>query len=352
MSPTGMDLVFSPLETKRFGFKVFRATASGPDAASLRRALLAHRPDLLIVRIPAAELGALGVLEELGVPIIVADTLVHYAVDLERTADAPLRNPGIEFTPAGAEDLESLVRLIFGDYVNHYAVNPLLPRQSFLDGYVEWAVGFTGESADRAAWIARLDGEPVAFATCAFSAEEADGILYGVTPAASGRGVYRDLIRFTAAQGRARGCRHMHVSTQIPNFPVQAVWAGEGFRLKGAETTLHVNALLDWAAAAPQRTACRWTAADLGGGDPWQEARLLDAVARRLLAEGGRDDSALPHTVRRFRVRALQAETPYAARLGVLDAPVGLAVLQVSDEAGDLAHQAYYHLPRPSPPPV
>jgi GNAT superfamily N-acetyltransferase len=280
------------------------------------------------------------------VPIIVADTLVHYAVDLEKTADAPLRNPGIAFTPASGEELESLVRLIFGDYVNHYAVNPLLPRQSFLDGYVEWAVGFTEGPADRAAWIARLDGEPVAFATCTFTPEEADGILYGVIPEASGRGVYRDLIRFTATQGRLRGCRRMHVSTQIPNFPVQAVWAGEGFRLKGAETTLHVNALLDWAAAAPQRTECRWAAADLTGGDPWQEARLLDEVGRRLLAGGGWDRSALPYAVRRFRVRPLEAGVAYSARLGVLEAPAGLAVLQVSDEAGGLTHQAYYHLPR------
>jgi len=234
--------------------RVFRARLEGLDVDRLRSAIFDVRADLVICRAPAHRLPELAGLQLLGMPFVVADTLVHYSRDLQAPPPAPPDSAGLEYAEAGSDDageVGDLVRRIFAGYVNHYAANPLLGRSDLLEGYAEWATGYLGAAPGRRLWLALRSGKPIGLAACRYDADAAEGILFGVLPEAAGGGVYRNLIRFTAADAAGRGLRTMGTSTQVHNFAVQKVWASEGFVMRAAEVTFHVNALLSASDPAP-----------------------------------------------------------------------------------------------------
>ncbi|MBU1226752.1 MAG: GNAT family N-acetyltransferase [Actinobacteria bacterium] len=241
-------LHYSETESRRFGLRVVRTELEDLDPDEFQSVILEDRSDVVIGRIPAEHQHQLALLDQIGFPWISADTLVYYYADLDRHEPRPPRNQDLEFTQATVESselLESLVTEIFPDYTNHYYSNPYLDRTSILTGYVEWAVGYIGgPGAETTVWIASRQGTPVAFATCRYGPEESEGVLYGVRPQESGKGVYGDLIRFTLADSKARGLAKMKVSTQVQNFAVQAAWVRQGFVMRRAVATFHVNSML------------------------------------------------------------------------------------------------------------
>jgi len=332
-----MELVYSDVESRRFGLRVFRATLEDVDADGLRTALLEGRADVAICRLPAARLCRLAELATLGMPVVVADTLVHYFRELAR-APGPLRNTDLDLAE-GSESDDGVVRFLveqtFPGYVNHYASNRVLDRRDILEGYVEWASGYLGGAPEKRVWIARRAGEPVALATCRYEGETAEGVLFGVLPRESGKGVYRDLIRFTMGDAARRRCTRMHVSTQVHNFAVQKVWAEEGFVMRSAQVTFHVNALLD--SSSPEAVTADLEAGD-GPGWVDREVRcLLGGVSRDRLQwlVGVRQWSATP---------APDAGEPCRLRVAFpVTRGLGPAVVaQVTDRAGALRHLAYY----------
>lgn len=250
-SPT-LALTASPLDSQRFGMRVFRGRVDALDDRALFQALVAERVDVAILRTPAGASPAWYRMGRYGLLPIHADTLVYYRMALQDREERPLRNTDLAFaeaTDADRDTLAALVRTTFDRYVSHYHANPAFDRERVLAGYMEWATGYIAPSAaaGRITWVARRGGEIVAFACCGFdeATEEAEGVLYGVHPAHAGGGLYGDLIRYTQAQFRARGFRSMAVSTQVWNYAVQKVWAREGFALDKAYDTYHVNAMLD-----------------------------------------------------------------------------------------------------------
>lgn len=250
-------LARSDVESRRFGLEVFRGTfAEEVPAKAVVAEILRDTVDVAILRIPvSAASSAAAYFESRGFPVISADTLVYYHLALEEAEPAPLRNADLEFDLLDSSNqgaLDDMVEAIFGGYVNHYSANPLL-QAGLLPGYVEWVRSFAGDQPDRFGWLVRRGGQPVAFATCSRHGEVGEGVLYGVLPEAAGGGVYGDLIRFTQTALRDRGCRTMKVSTQVQNFAVQRVWSREGFVMREAFATVHVNALLS-ASVVPKRT--------------------------------------------------------------------------------------------------
>lgn len=249
-------LVHSDVESRRFGLQVARGVcAEDYSAREIIDQIFRERIDVAIFRFPASSSPRLAAFERRGVPTIIADTLVYYQADLKRTEPKGLRNLDLEFErlgPTNVEALDELVNAIFADYTNHYSANPLL-RARLVPGYVEWARSFAGNIPERFGWLVKRDGRPAAFATCSRHEAEGEGVLYGVLPKASGGGVYGDLIRFTQEALKDAGCSTMKVSTQVQNFAVQKVWSREGFVMKEAYSTLHVNALLS-ASVVPRRT--------------------------------------------------------------------------------------------------
>jgi len=334
-----VQITHSEVESRRFGLRVLRAVLDDVDPDTLREALVAAHADIAICRMQALLLSRLARLEGLGMPVLVADTLVHYERDLLPPLGAP-RNTDLEYVEGNEADgghVRRLVEEAFPGYASHYASNPVLDRQGILEGYVEWAVGYLDGAPERRVWLARRAGKPVALATCRYEGDTVEGVLYGVLPEVKGQGIYRDLIRFTAADAARRGHTRMHVSTQVYNFAVQKVWVDEGFVMRSAQVTFHVNALLD--SSSPGAVA-----ADLSAGhDPgWvdREVRLCFAEALPGRAEavvGLRQWSSSQPLSPGERCR-LRVGFPATGGVGPA------AVVQVNDEAGALRHLAYYAL--------
>ena len=237
------------LESRRFGLRVVHGAYDRLPVGDLRRALIAARADVAIIRVPTDAPDTMASLQRLGLDFLVADTLVYYLSDLSKYEPLALRNRDLVFslaTDLNREELAALVRVTFEGYRNHYFSNPLFTKEKILEGYEEWATSFITAGNDRQLWLVRREGRLVAFAACSVAqgGDAAEGVLFAVDADAAGGGIYGDLIRFTQRQYRSRGCSKMYVSTQVHNYAVQKVWMREGFHMVSSWLTLHINALL------------------------------------------------------------------------------------------------------------
>jgi acyl dehydratase len=248
-TPMSPILRQSEEESRRFGLRVFRGRPSGLEIKELGAELWENQVDVAFLRLPSDRMDEFPLLDQLPFPWLVADTLVYYRCALEEVEPKPLRNLDLEFIPCTREHqdiLDELVAEIFSAYRNHYTSNPFLPTTGLLTGYQEWVSSFL-ETPERLVWLALLEDQPVAFATCSFDHQDSscEGVLFGVRPNASGRGVYGDLIRYSQAHFKKHGFREMRVSTQVQNFAVQRVWSRESYSLRESLNTIHINCFLD-----------------------------------------------------------------------------------------------------------
>lgn len=244
-SASAPQLRYSPLESARFGLRVFRGEAATIDTRGLREAIAAERVDVAILRVPVQSPDALARMAQEGLNPLVADSLMHYESDLrERTVRVP-RDSRLRLHPAGAADaglLESMAREIFTGYSSHYSANPLFRAADILDGYAEWAARHVrSPGGGEAAWIVEADTRPLGFSCYRIehSGGDAIGVLNGVLPEARGHGVYRDMLRQMLIEFGERGAGRFAISTQAHNAVVQRVWIDEGLRLTRIESTIH-----------------------------------------------------------------------------------------------------------------
>lgn len=241
------SLQHSPLESARFGLRVFRADVDTIDAAALMDTLQRERVDVAILRLPADAIASLNALREHNLAPIVADTIVRYDIDLSAT-HADLDDAVVlrEATPADAALLESLAREIFAGYITHYHANPLFPAAKILDGYAEWAASHVrGERADNAAWLIETGGEIAGFSCYRLDPANglAVGVLNGILPSKRGRGIYRRMLQRMLREFGTRGMRRFAIATQVQNVAVQRNWASQGLSLRRADNTVHINAM-------------------------------------------------------------------------------------------------------------
>ncbi|WHZ19738.1 MAG: hypothetical protein OJF55_001887 [Rhodanobacteraceae bacterium] len=258
-------LTAAPLESARFGLRVYRATLPDLDPDTLFEEMVAKRVDLAIIRKPVRTPSGFHPIETRGLYPIHADTLVSYECPLSEYEPRAVLNPNLRIEEAQPQDragILALIQTVFAEYPNHYRANPLLSANAIVAGYAEWALSHL-DGADRIAWVARIDGQIAALACSAFDRRgRCQGVLHGVHPDFSGRGIYTDLIRHTQHYFRERGYRKLAIQTQVGNLPVQRVWAREGFTFSEVYDTFHINALLDIERAGQRsailsRPACR-----------------------------------------------------------------------------------------------
>jgi RimJ/RimL family protein N-acetyltransferase len=247
-------LRFSPRESDRFGLRIFRCDVESVDAVAIARAIEHARVDVLILRIPAGQIGDIASLIGQGLAPIVADTLVYYDTDLPiaaatHEASATLRCA----TPDDAARLAGMAREIFADYVSHYSANPLFDPEQTLDGYAEWAARHVEADGDSGAWLVERDGAIVGF-SC-YSIDRASGVgtgvLNGILPRARGRGAYRAMLHAMLSEFARMQLWRFEISTQVHNIAVQRVWTSLGLRVRRAANTVHVNALRESGRSQP-----------------------------------------------------------------------------------------------------
>jgi len=333
----GSAISLSRIETERFGLRIFRGLVDQLDEQNVLDTAIDDDIDIVMLRLPEQRQYQLARLDRTGLPWFVAGTLVWYETDLVGYSPAEPAHRDISFVlarPEHAAVLDDLVSDIFGDYRNHYASNPLLSRAAILANYQDWVRRYTtGEG--RICWLVRQGDGFVAFVTCGFDRASAEIVLNGVRPSASGRGIYTDLVRYVQRHFKDRGMRTLEISTQSHNYAVQRVWNREGFRLRNAFLTVHVNALMHHSVVEPCRfelpsssgMPALWQAAiDVAGRQCWsqpplgKEARPLGCAVRflRPLAGPCRAEVTMPvlDTAQRT-CRSLLKVADSANRLGV-----------------------------------
>lgn len=246
MHAAGAILRFSPLESARFGLRVFRASVDEIDADRIASEIERERVDVAILRLPASAIASADGLTRHGFAAIIADTQVVYRAGLDTYAHSPA-DPSVTLRPATRDDaalLDRMARAIFADYESHYHANPLFARDKILDGYAEWAARHVESDDGSAAWLVEHDDKVAGFSCYRIDADgTAIGVLNGVLPAMRGRGIYRGMLHQMLQRFAAMGARQFEIATQTHNTIVQRVWVRSGLSLQARYNTLHVNAL-------------------------------------------------------------------------------------------------------------
>jgi GNAT superfamily N-acetyltransferase len=236
-----MTIGISALDTQRWGVRT--AKAAPITAESLPRAIAYCRQEevkFLIARCASADLAAAHAMEHEGFELM--DALVYYARDLaaplpEHPVSAPIRSlrrgEEVQVREAASES--------FAGYFGHYHADPRLDRRQCDETYVDWAYrSCLALDSGNDVLVSELDGRVLAFATVRLnSREESEGVLFGVTPAAQGRGLYRALMLAGMQWSKLRGAGRMVVSTQFTNIAVQKVWTRLGFEPSKSYYTFH-----------------------------------------------------------------------------------------------------------------
>ncbi|HVV97510.1 MAG TPA: GNAT family N-acetyltransferase [Rhodanobacteraceae bacterium] len=240
----------SPLESARFGLRVFRAEADAIDAEEIDAEIERERIDVAIVRLPRPALKpALEELRRCGLAPIVADTLVAYGKGL--TAEDRTSGDGrLVLRPAVRGDADLLARTaraIFAGYATHFHANPLFAHDRILDGYAEWAARHAEAHEGSAAWLVEHDGKLAGFSCYSIDAASgtATGVLNGILPESRRRGAYRAMLEAMLADFSTKGLRRFHIATQAHNAAVQHVWTSLGLALERDSHTVHINARRD-----------------------------------------------------------------------------------------------------------
>ena len=340
---------YSEVDSRRFGMRIFRATLAEVREQEIFSDLLENRVDIAILRFPTSQQVNLCRLERIGVPYVVADTLVFYELDLADRVLRPPKNPGLVFEPATElhnKEMNELVGEIFAGYTNHYAANPVLPKADMLAGYCEWARSYCRQGeGGRFAWIVRDQGEPVAFLTCSETSDhrECEGILYGVSSRVTGRGIYGDLIRFSQHFFQQRGIPRMKVSTQVQNVAVQKAWVRAGFVPSLSFVTVHVNSFLNYSVRPVDSFPLTVSSADAT-----EYGLIIDRVASRYFGTSfpGPGCIYLHCSYRFLRPILLSKQYKVEVAFPFSDETRGFstAVLRVLDVQGNLCVLSYHGL--------
>lgn len=235
----------SVLDSARFGVKVMRGHAPpGTPSIDVINEVTHSDASLIILRTDAGDCDAIVQLQRLGWPVIHADTLVYYGIDLAALPHEP-QPEGVRLaTNADRDAVHEIAESGFTGYRAHYAANPLLPKDEILAGYVEWAESrLTPSHSGSCTWVVSSDERVAGFATCDLSADmsKVEIVLNAVHPQFSRRGLYGRLLRGILLHYAAQSYRRLVISTQLWNYAVQRQWARAGLSLELAYDTYHID---------------------------------------------------------------------------------------------------------------
>lgn len=232
----------SPLDGQRFGVKTAKCAAIGSETiAEVLGFCRDNGVELLIARCDTRDLSVAQELERTG--FLLMDTLLYYSRDTgdtpahEGTACCELREAG----PSDAPALRDLARKCFRDYQGHYHADRRLDRAACDEVYADWAYRscLSREAADGVI-VACTRSDIAGFGTMRHVDERTgEGLLFGVSPAYRGRGVYRSVMTACLWWCVERGLGTMTISTQITNLASRTLWERLGFEPGRSFYTFH-----------------------------------------------------------------------------------------------------------------
>ncbi|MEZ5440764.1 MAG: GNAT family N-acetyltransferase [Lysobacterales bacterium] len=238
------ELLYSPLESERYGIEVYRCELTGPIDFRLRREIADAKFALLILRVPAGEAANVQKLLEDVYAVYHADTLVHYVRRLG-VHNGPTRTEAskIRLLDASASgELHALALQIFSSYRSHHSACSSLSHTAITEGYADWSVRLLTNRCARVLG-AFENGRMIGFIgwTQKEKSTSAAIELNGVAPANRNRGVYNLLLSSCLSSLDRDSINAVSISTQVWNVSVQRVWQKQGFLLSRAQDTLHVG---------------------------------------------------------------------------------------------------------------
>lgn len=235
-------VMLSQLDLERFG--VITAKTSSTTSENISETLKfceENGVELLIARCSTNDLKTCHAMEKQG--FLLMDTLVYYSRDLTKNPiPADTGKAAIRLSkPADANAVEEVARDSFKGYFGHYHADERLDRSACDAVYTSWARNSINQlELANAVLVAEWQGEVAGFATLRENTpQEGEGVLFGISPAAQGQGIYRSFIVQAMNWSLARGHQRIVVSTQITNVAVQKVWIRTGFEMSHSYYTFH-----------------------------------------------------------------------------------------------------------------
>ena len=233
----------SPRDESRFGIRVAKASPATP--AAWRDALAycaAHQVRLLIARIDAAQVRLAQRLEDDGARM--ADVLLQFRTT-RLQPPAPRRENGVDLracAPQDADRIADLARACFDGYASHYRADPRLDPRACDAVYADWARRACADRAVADAVIVAERGpEWLGFAALRMlEANVADGMLFGVAPAARGHGMLGRLLEEFLAWAARQGAASAIYQTPLSNVAAQKSVVRAGFVPDRAFLTFHL----------------------------------------------------------------------------------------------------------------
>lgn len=232
----------SAVDGERFGVRAAKATLADPaDISTFLEFCDLKRVEFAIVRCSTRALAIVQQLESKG--FFLTDTLVYHKRNL-MTKPIPENSGKIHIRPfrPGEEDaVASIAAGSFKGYFGHYHADPRLDRAKCDEAYVDWAVrACLSKQVAEEVLIAEQGGKAVAFAAMKLLGQEtAEGVLFGVAPAAQGQGIYTALHIRAMYWSLSKNAIWIQHPTQITNLASQKVWARLGFEPSQSSYTLH-----------------------------------------------------------------------------------------------------------------
>lgn len=233
----------SDIDTERYGIRIARANGINQEnLPAIMEYCRSQSIKMLIARSSTTDLGVAQSMEKLG--FLLMDTLVYYSFRYDRVAIPEDTNPVASIRtlrPGDEVQVEQVARAAFKSYFGHYHADPRLDRRLSDAAYPSWAVrSCTDRNIADEVLVAESGGKIVAFATIRMnSAEEGEGVLIGVTPAAQRQGIHRSLMVRRLQWVQQQGAKQMIISTQVTNIAAQKVWARLGFTMSHSYYTFH-----------------------------------------------------------------------------------------------------------------
>jgi hypothetical protein len=235
----------SALDSARFGIKVMRGQVpTNTPSDDIVQEITSCDAPLIILRTDAGDSDAIVQLQRQGWPVIHADTLVYYGINLTALPHKALPGDVRLATGADRDAIHEIAENSFTGYRAHYAANPLLAQDEILAGYIEWAKSRLAPSnLGSCTWVVTVEGRTAGFATCDLSEDgsKVEIVLNAVHPQLSQRGLYGRLLQGILHHYAAQLYRHLAISTQLWNYTVQRQWARAGLSLERAYDTYHID---------------------------------------------------------------------------------------------------------------
>jgi GNAT superfamily N-acetyltransferase len=233
--------MFSQLDSERFGVRTARAHIVPGSLPQVLADCEEQSIDLLIARSATCDPVEAQQMQSHG--FLLMDTLLYYAFDLSRKV---IPHDMGRFTvrpllPTDEDQIPLVAGEAFKGYMGHYHSDARLDRHKCDQVYISWAERSAAlKSAADEVLVAECDRKVVGFGTLRLnSPQEAEGLLFAVTPEYQGRGVCRGLMIHSLRWCESQGAKRMLISTQLTNVSMQKVWCRLGFEPSHSYYTFH-----------------------------------------------------------------------------------------------------------------